>query len=327
MADDVHASGGIAAPAAAGVSGASPATQAPISSANAAPAVQGSEGTGSTDNTAEREGFIPRARFDEVNGRMTTAEKSLSDWKAQHGWAESVNREQMAQMANWYGRYTGDAGEFIETILQESLAHPVHGASVKSRLGRMLSSLRQQPTEAQAPIEPGIPVMDAQGNVVARTFTDEQIREVIQRSVAEALGREVDPLKKDFATRQEQAKAQHEHDQIVKETQRIKRDILKYPEAEARFKEIQDAARELIQADPDISVGEAMRDAYFKLVYPTLGQKAQDTVLSDLQRKATAQTVTPGMPTGSAKPKFKNFEEAATYYAQHPEEAAAMAQR
>jgi hypothetical protein len=50
-------------------------------------------------------------------------------------------------------------------------------------------------------------------------------------------------------------------------------------------------------------------------------------VLSNLQQKANAQTVNPGAPSGTAKPKFKSMREALEYYSTHPDEAAAMANR
>ena len=55
-------------------------------------------------------------------------------------------------------------------------------------------------------------------------------------------------------------------------------------------------------------------------------QAEQAKALTDLNKKASGNTVTPGAST-PARPQFKNFRDAAEYYSKHPEEAAAMANR
>jgi hypothetical protein len=84
---------------------------------------------------------------------------------------------------------------------------------------------------------------------------------------------------------------------------------------------------ETFKANPRLTLRQAYDEVLKTKIIPSLGQKAQATVLSDLQQKANAQTVNPGTPSGSAAPKFKNFHEAAEYFAAHPEEAERMAHR
>ena len=328
MADEV-ASGGIAAPSGAGT--ASPAAQTQTSTTSAAPAAQGTQTSGSTDSTpVEREGFIPRQRFDEVNGRMTEAEKQLADWK-QYDWAKSVDRQQLSAMADWYGQYQGNPGEFIQRAYQEALQHPVHGASVKSQIAKMLASMRASQPQELPEIQPDIPVLNDQGQVVNHAYSAQSVKQLIERAVAQAIGKEVTPLREDLQSRtardRQQAQAQQEHQYIAKESARIKADVLKLKDAEQHWPAIQTKARELITANADLSVGQACRDAYFSVVYPTLTLAAKGDVLSDLQKKAHSQTVNPGTSTPSAKPKFASPAEALRYYDAHPEEAAAMANR
>lgn len=315
--------GDTAAPAALPAATASPAvTPEPVSStpasATATPAAP------ITDNTGEP----PKERWADIleHQRKTAREDATKEWDQQYGWAKSVKRDQLEQMANWYGRYTGDAGEFIETILQESLAHPVHGQSVKSRLGKMLSSLRT--SQAPTPdIEPDIPVLNDQGQVVSRTYSADAMKQIIAKAVQEAIGRDVDPLKQDFQSRQASAKQQQQQDFITSESARIKASVIDRPQAKEHWPAIQAKARELVTGNDKLSAGEAVLGAYLEVVGPLLSQSAEADVLSDLQRKATAQTVHPGSPASSAKPKFKSFDEAAIYYAAHPDEAQAMANR
>jgi hypothetical protein len=287
------------------------------SSASATPATQGTAPNPITDSTGPLPFERHKAILEGVYKERDKFKSDLDAYREQHGWAESVQRDQLEQMANWYGRYTGDAGEFIETILQESLQHPVHGQSVKSRLGRMLSSLRsQQPAEK---IEAGIPVMNDKGEIVARTFTDAQIEQLLEQKLTERFGKELDPLRQDLQSRQQkdqQAALQAKADAALKTAQTWH-----------GFTEHKAEILKVYKANKALSLQDAYLDVLHRVILPGLDQKSQGKVLSDLQQKATAQTVHPGAPSGSAKPKFKNFAEAHAYYETHPEEADAMANR
>ena len=299
--------------------GASPASQTQSTATDAGSAVQSAQATGITDST-DREGFIPRARFDEVNTRMTAAEKQMAEWKERHGWAESVDRSQIEQMAQWYSRYNGDAGEFVENILQESLQHPVHGASVRSRLGRMLASLKAQQAQAQPEkIEPGIPVMNERGEIVAKTYTDAQLEQLLQQKLDTALS----PFKEDLDTRKTQAQKAEEKAQAEA---RADADI-QYVKSMPMFEEHKADILAVFKANSQMTFRQAYDEVLKTKIFPGIGQKSEAKVLSDLQQKANAQTVNPGTPSGSAPPKFKNHAEAYAYYEQHPEEAERMANR
>lgn len=310
----IPASGGIAAPATAAPT-ASPVVDTSTATTTAAPAAQGTAPTGSLDSP-DRNPTIPRERFDEVNTRMTQAEKELAEWK-QYDWAKSVKRENLEQMANWYGRYTGDAGEFIETILQESLAHPVHGSSVKSRIGRMLASMRAQTPQPEAEIEPDVPVMDQSGQVVTRTYSAEAMKKILQREIAKA----TQPFQSDLQTRQQRAKQAEEQQRY----QAIADKDIAYVTSRPQYADVKDDVRKVFEAHPEMSFRDAFDHVLDHQVWPTVSTKAEAKVLSDLQQKAQASTVNPASPSGTAAPKFKGFGQAAEYYAAHPEEAERMA--
>ena len=288
-------------------------TQAPATQATAAPI---------TDSTT---GEPPKERWADIlaNTRQKEREAALNEWRQQYGWAESVDRNQLEQMAEWYGRYNGDAGEFMESILQESLQHPVHGASVRSRLGRMLSSLRAQQTQPLPEIEPDIPVMDSNGNVVNHAYSAKAMKEIVQREIQSALGKEVAPLKEDYETRKAKEEREERRDQAY---QQADADV-EYVKSMPGFTEHKADILATFKANPRMTIRQAYDEVLKSKIFPGYGQKAEAKVLSDLQQKANAQTVNPGTPSGSAKPKFKDFGEAARYYAAHPEEAAAMANR
>ena len=295
--------------------GASPASQTTTTAVDAGSAGQSTQATGTTTDTTDREGFIPRSRFDEVNARMAAAEK----FREQYGWAESVPREQLEQMSQWYARYQGDPGDFLERAYQEALSHPVHGATVKSRIGRMLASMKAQQAAQPEKIEPGIPVMNERGEIVAKTYTDAQLEQLLQQKLDAALN----PFKEDLETRKSQAQRQQEKAQAEAQADAD----IQYVKSMPMFEEHKADILAVFKNNPQISLRQAYDEVLKTKIFPSIGQKSEAKVLSDLQQKANAQTVNPGTPTGSAPPKFKNFREAAEYYEAHPEERAAMAER
>jgi hypothetical protein len=309
--EDITGTGGNAGSAGAETGAASPVAQTTTTATDAGSAVQSAQTTGTTTDSTDREGFIPRARFDEVNTRL----QELKTFKEQYGWAESVQRDQLEQMAQWYSRYQGDPGDFLEHAYQEALSHPVHGATVKSRIGRMLASMKAQQQQQPERIEPGIPVMNDRGEIVAKTYTDAQLEQLLQQKLDAAL----DPYKQDLETRKQRAEREQRQEQV---NARADADIA-YVKARPGFAKFQKDILATFQANPKMTI----RDAYDAVMDTKLPAEAEAKVLSDLQQKAHAQTVNPGTPSGSAPPTFKKFSEAHAYYEKHPEEAAAMAHR
>ena len=321
--EDISGTGGNAGAGATGAvsGGASPASHTESPAGSASSAEPSTQPTGSTDST-DREGFIPRARFDEVNTRMAAAEK----FREQYRWAESVPREQLEEMSGWYAKYKGDPGDFLEQAYQEALSHPVHGATVKSRIGRMLASMRAQQAQQAQPeptFEPDVPVMNEQGQIVSRTYSADLVKQML----AHEIDKRIQPLKQDYDTRQETAKQAKEREEQQAQAYSIADADVAYVTKRPFFKEHKAEILETFKANPTMSLREAADYVLDTKVLPGYGQKAEAKVLSDLQQKANAQTVNPGTPSGSGKPKFKTFSDAYAYYEQHPEEREAMANR
>lgn len=289
----------------------------PDSTQTAAPATQATPNP-ITDST---HGEPPKERWPDIlnNQRAAAKAEALKEWREQYGWAESVKREDLAQMAEWYGRYQGDPSEFLEKAYQEALAHPVHGATVKSRVGKLLASMRQQQADAEPDFEPDVPVMNDQGQVVSRTYSADLVKQLIAHEV----GKATQPFQQDLDTRKTQAQKAEEK---AKAEAQADEDI-QYVKALPLFEEHKADILGVFQANPRMTFRQAYDEVLKTKILPGYGQKAEAKVLSDLQQKAHAQTVNPGTPSGSAKPKFKDFAEAHAYYETHPEEAAAMAQR
>jgi hypothetical protein len=309
--EDITGTGGNAGSAGAETGAASPVAQTTSTATDAGSAVQSAQTTGTTTDSTDREGFIPRARFDEVNTRL----QELKTFKEQYGWAESVQRDQLEEMSQWYGGYKGDPAEFLERAYQEALSHPVHGPTVKSRIGKLMASMRAQQQQAEPTFEPDVPVMDANGQIVTRTYSADLVKQMLAHEIEKRL----DPYKQDLETRKQRAEREQRQEQV---NARADADIA-YVKARPGFAKFQKEILAAFQANPKMTI----RDAYDAVMDAKLPAEAEAKVLSDLQQKAHAQTVNPGTPSGSAPPTFKKFSEAHAYYEKHPEEAAAMAHR
>lgn len=309
------ASGDIASTTSASV--ASPATPTD-STQTAAPATQATPSP-ITDNTST--GEPPKERWDDIlkNARAKEREAALGEWRQQYGWAESVDRSQLQSMSEWFSLYQGDPADFLERAYQEALSHPVHGATVKSRVGRMMASMRQQQATAAPDLEPDVPVMNEQGQVVSRTFSAEKVKALVEHAIAQATS----PFKEDLETRKTQAQQAE-----AKAHAEAQADAdLQYVKSMPMFEEHKADIVAVFKANPKMTLRQAYDDVLKTKIFPSIGQKSEAKVLSDLQQKANAQTVSPGTPSGSAKPAFKNFADAYAYYQKHPEEAEAMAER
>ena len=318
MSDESVVSGGITAGSGESAPSASPASTPDSASGSAAPAAQGTPQSGITDST-DREGFIPRARFDEVNTRMSAAEKQMAEYREKYGWAESVQRDQLEQQSQWYARYKGDPAEFLESVYQEALNHPVHGETVKSRIGRMLASMKAQQPQAEPTFEPDVPVMNEQGQIVSRTYSADLVKQML----AHEIDKRLNPYKQDLESRKSQAERQQQRQQAEAQADAD----IQYVKSMPMFEEHKADILAVFQGNPKLTLRQAYDDVLKTKIFPSIGQKSEAKVLSDLQQKANAQTVSSGAPSGSAPPKFKKLSEAHRYYEAHPEERAAMANR
>jgi hypothetical protein len=285
------------------------------STQSAAPAIEATPSP-ITDST-QTSGEPPRERWPDIlkNQRESAKAEALKEWREQYGWAESVQRDQLEEMSQWYGGYKGDPAEFLERAYQEALSHPVHGPTVKSRIGKLMASMRAQQQQAEPTFEPDVPVMDANGQIVTRTYSADLVKQMLAHEIEKRL----DPYKQDLETRKQRAEREQRQEQV---NARADADIA-YVKARPGFAKFQKEILAAFQANPKMTI----RDAYDAVMDAKLPAEAEAKVLSDLQQKAHAQTVNPGTPSGSAPPTFKKFSEAHAYYEKHPEEAAAMAHR
>jgi hypothetical protein len=271
-------------------------------------------------------GPIPFERHKEIleNARRKAREEAEGEWQP-YAWAKQVPRDQLQRMAAWYQSAIRDPYSLYERLTQELSAHPEYGAKVRSYAARLLRQSRQATVEDEMP-QPDIPVMNEQGQVVARTYSDKQLekreaylRQQSEQSIAERLR----PLEQ----RQARAEAKERELAARQQANQYAADTLKELRQNEHFKAHEPKVKAALLAHPDWDVYRAFNHVLATDVLPGLSQAEQAKTLATLQQKAAAGTVGPRGAVTTDRPKFKDFAEAMRYMETHPEEAAALAER
>ena len=304
MNDDL--TGGSTAPADAGTGTASPPVQPSTPSDTAAPAVPGT-GVESTDST--REGFIPRARFDEVNTRMQRAEASAKEFQRYRTQLEAMERAQR------------DPVSYALELMEELGNHPDHSKALRSQAGRLLRAARLQTPPEDA--EPGPDLQADNGELVYSARQQQAWAKWHDRQSEAALNARLQPLEQSQTEQQQKALAM----QVQAEAHDWARNTLTERRQWPHYKDHERDIKQRMVDHPDWSDERAYIDLLQTDILPNLSKTEQTKVLSDLKQKATAGAVNPGSPTGGHAFKPKSFREALEYFNDHPEEAAALAHK
>lgn len=271
---------------------------------SAAPALEASAPSGETTAAPADPGPIPYARFKEVNDQLATLR-----------WAKDVDQAAVREAERIGRLYQTDRVGYMRHLIAEALLDPELSPQIRSLAGATLAG-RNTP-QADPPIEPDIPVFDANGQQVARTYSDAALAKIRARDredlKRELLG-EIAPIKQTFEAREHAARVAQASDAL-------------YEQAISELPLFKEHEAEIAQAMADIpgDAGMALHRAWAKVVLPKLQSQTEAKLLGNLKQKAVAATVSPGVQPATQAPKFKSFEDAMRYYADHPAEAEAMA--
>jgi hypothetical protein len=256
----------------------------------------------------ERSPYIPRARFDEINTKL----KEAQQWRESRAWAEQVDAPAFQQMTSWFLRAQTDPRGFALGLLDEMTQHPEHAQAIRSELARRLGTRQTSSAPAADTMpEPDVAITDANGTVVGRTYSAEQLA----KRDAFLQGQWMSQVEGKIAP----------HLQTLKSIEQERQDLANARQAESfgasfaqelaglpLFNELKkDIAAELsklqVPDDPN-AVRIATYQVYHRLVAPKLSNGAQQTVLADLQRKAKASTgVNPGTASSTLPKGVSSF--------------------
>jgi len=314
---DTSGSSSAAAPA----SGASaPSTASTPAGATSAPSGQSSVSSPSSSSapvaaqpgqpTPQTSSEPPKERWDDIlkNARAKTRSEVEAEYRAKYGKYDTFEQDPWSAVQGW-----------LQQASQHSLYRP------------LIQQWMQQQQRQAAPVaeEPkaDIPVVDANGNVTGYTYSDKKLAELRKWERAQ-MQQEYDqrfgPLEQ-FAQQQQQREQMqqvwHQASQQASQTLTSLREQPYFKEHEADIR----AALEAHEEWGD-NVHAAYNHVLVTKILPTLSQAEQQKVVDSINQKAGGGTVSP-RGTTAGTPQFKSFATAAKYFEEHPEEAAAMANR
>jgi hypothetical protein len=294
------------APASSGGGSSAPSTPAPVT---ATPATQGTEqGTPSPAASQPQSSEPPRERWDDIlnNARTKTRAEVEAEYKQKYQHFEGFDH---------------DPWQWMQGRLKEASGHSVYGPMVNQWAAQHLNSLKPR-TPAEEP-QPDVPIVDGNNQVTGYTYSAKQLKQWKDWDWAQKEAQ----INERFAPveqRMQHMAQQEQYAQVMQDTNRT----LTQLRAQPYFKEHEADIKQALTDHEEW--GDNVHAAYNYVlvtkILPTLSQAERQQVITDLNTKAEANTVSPNSQAVQA-PKFKSFASAMEYYAAHPDEAKAKAQR
>lgn len=303
--------------AAASTSAASSTATTSTTSAQPASATATPTASGTAAATTSATGEPPQERWPDIlnNARTKTRGEVEAEYQKKYGWADEFQK---------------DPASFVENWMAQLMEHPQHSQRFTTNAARLLASRRGQMQPAAAPEKPkpDVPIQDEHGRVVGMAYSADQQEKLDafnwQQREAK-LNERFAPFEKQREEQQQQAFVQEMQAKSNESARTILTELRQnpyYKENEAKVKAALAAHEEWGD-----NVHAAFNHVLVTDILPNLSHTEQRKVVESLQLKAGAGGVNPGGQTASQKPKFTSFEQAAQYYAEHPDEASVMAKR
>lgn len=296
-------------------SSATPSTGTPNATPNAsstpapASATPASGSTPSAASTPAEPGPIPYGRFKEVNDQL----KAAREFQQKYGWATQFERDP-------YG--------FVENWMDQLAEHQQYGPQLLGKVARMLQARRGQTAVTADEPPPDVPIVDGNGQVTGHTYSAtrlKQWREWDWTQRQSALDQRIQPLEQMRTALEQQAQVIEIQRQADEGARATLTDLRQDP----YFTQYEPKVKQALIDHPEW--GDDVKGAYLHVlrteVFPGIGQQAESRVLDSLKTQAAGGTPNPGMGATRQAPKFKDFGDALRYYAEHPDEARAMANR
>lgn len=316
MSEEVVSSGGNSAPtsfAEAFAADASPASDPGQSSQESAPAAETPEtaapAPGDHASSEDRSPYIPRARFDEVNSKLA----ELKSWRESRAWAEQVDPQTFQTMREWYVRAAQDPQSFAMSLVDELSNDPRYAQAMRSEWARRLGTRGQgnAPAEPEMP-QPDVEIVDAQGRVTGRTYSDQQLARRDEFLRAQVL-KDVDAKYAPHVQTLEAVK--REREQLAREADAAAfgksfiAELATMPLFKENVQEIRAKLAETrLASDHPDAVRAAAYKIYMQVVGPKLQTQQQQSVVADFQRKAQASTgINPASSAPSSPTRPKSF--------------------
>lgn len=228
------------------------------------------------------------------NARTKASTEAVAKLEAELGWARHVPRESLDHMSGIAREMSADPPAFAERFIGELLTNPQYAPQMRSLAARILGGRSSAPD-----LTPDVQIVDGAGQVTGQTFSADRVRAIVQDAVAQAIGKEVAPLKEAHQRQTAEASARAETVRVESAADAILADASTWE----GFTELQPAIAAVLQAHPNWTVERAYVDAYSREYRPKLDQQAEQRVISNNHKKAAGNTApgtgaaaTPGKP-------------------------------
>lgn len=268
----------------------------------AAAALKETAATGQAAPTSQpgAHGEPPQEKWPTIldNARTKAASEATAKVESELGWARSVPRESLEQMAGIAQRMTADPIAFLEQFVAELHAHPQYAPQLRSQAARILGGRSTVPVD----LGPDVQIVDANGNVTGQTFSADRVKALLQQEVARAIGSEVAPIKQTFERQRVESEAKAQAADIEARADAIIADVSAFE----GFEELKPAIARALETHPTWGVERAYVEAFNTEYRPKLDQRAEQRVIQNNNKKAAGNTANgTGVAAIPARPKTR----------------------
>lgn len=242
-------------------------------------------------------GEPPQEKWPQILENART--KAIADYKDKVGWAEGIDRAAYEETVRIGQLYQRDKPAYIRQILAEASAIPELAPLVRSEAARVLGTRTPQPQSSV----PDIPIVNEQGQVVGN------LREIVSQHLAEFAAKELEPIKRDYATRQQAEQERQQKAELdTAVTTLYQQAIAELPHFAEHEEEI---AKVMNTLPKNQEPGTVLHRAWAQVVLPKLTAATQAKALDDLKTKAAASTANPASATVATTKRPTSFNDPA----------------
>lgn len=267
---------------------------------------------GASDDTSR--GEPPADKWPTIldNARKKATEEAWKGYEPLRG----VKPEQVNDLVTWWQRAHQDRDGFltntvlehpdpmalIEQIVQKVQAHPTHGNTFKSFVGRKMASMRGSAPDA----EPQFLIPQADGSVAVDMAALPKWQAWQEQKIARSLESKLQPIQQRLAAEDKRIEAEKQARAVDEFADATSADALTWPEMDDEATRAEVAQeywrrvehKELSNEQLLIELNAAWRS----VVPPKMGQRAQQKALHTINRTASAGTINPSR-TSTGAPK------------------------
>lgn len=229
------------------------------------------------------------------NARIKAREEIQKEWEP-HAWVKDakLTRDDITSWSRIANRMSTDKIGFIRDYIAEvQQQDPQAAAQLRSEAARILSAGRRPAVD----LSPDVDVYGENNQVVARTFSADRVKAIVDHAVNEAIGREVGPLKQDHQRRVSAEREAAQTQRITAAADAVMQDVKDIlGDDKAAYTEVD----KLMAQHPDWTATKAAWHYHKTVVLPGLSKTERTKVLADLSQKPAATTVSPSSSTISA---------------------------